>query len=101
MCESKLIHLFSSSITQCYSLWIEEAIGMVELKSMDQEVIHLCVERELKSLITMESLFSAWFIFITELLSFTSFSGSRKLIPILVKGQMLFLSYALFLTPRL
>lgn len=101
MFESKLVHLFSSSITQCCSLRIEEAVGVVELKSVDQEAIHLCVERELKALLTMESLFSAWFLFITELLSFTSFSGSRKLIPILVKGQMLFLSYALFLTPRL
>lgn len=61
MSESKLIHLFSSNITQCCSLWVEEAIGVVGLKSVDQEVIQLCVERELKALITMESLFSAWF----------------------------------------
>lgn len=52
---------------------------MVEIKSMDQESIHLYVERELKALITMESLLSAWFLLIiTELLSFTSFSGHQK-----------------------
>ena len=50
MSESKLIHLFSSNITQCCSLWVEEAIGVVGLKSVDQEVIQLCVERELKGL---------------------------------------------------
>lgn len=51
---------------------------MVEIKSRDQESIHLYVERELKALITMESLLSAWFLLITELLSFTSFSGHQK-----------------------
>lgn len=57
MSESKLIHLFSSNITQCCSLWVEEAIGVIGLKSMDQEVIQLCVERELKALITMDHCF--------------------------------------------
>lgn len=31
---------------------------------MDQETIHLYVERELKALSTMGSLLSAWFLFI-------------------------------------
>lgn len=78
MSESKLIHLFSSNITQCCSLWVEEAIGVIGLKSMDQEV--MCGKRT-KSSHHDGSLFSAWFLFITELLSFTSFSGPQKTYP--------------------
>lgn len=47
---------------------------------MDQEAIHLYVERKLKALNPMGSLLSAWFLFIlTELLLFTSLPGHQKI----------------------
>lgn len=46
---------------------------------MEQEAIHLYVERELKALSTMRSLLSAWFLFIIAELLFTSLSGHQKI----------------------
>ena len=63
MSESKLIHLFSSDITHCCSLWVEEAIGMVEInKEYGPRSNPLMCGKRIKISITMESLFSAWFL---------------------------------------